>query len=177
MAGTLAKLDLTGTGYCASLNFRRTARAVTSMYDIAMQASGIRSTQFAILVGIAKIQPVSMGTLANVLMIDRTTLTRSLRLLQKHGMIRISKRAEMRQRFLELTPGGEKALKRSLPLWREAHAHFVSAMGSDYWLNLRNELELLAQTTLTIEPLAADATSSAKSGRTSRVKPSTANQR
>lgn len=162
MAGILGKLDLTGTGYCASLNFRRTARAVTRMYDMAMQDSGIRSTQFAILVGIAKIQPVSMGTLANVLMIDRTTLTRSLRLLQNEGMITISKRAAMRQRFLQLTAAGEKALKRSLPLWREAHAHFVSAVGPDYWLKLRNELEVLAHTTLTMGSLAADATGRAK---------------
>src|SRR5438067_10317538 len=43
-------LDLDGTGYCASFNFRRTARAVTRLYDTALQESGIRSTQFAILV-------------------------------------------------------------------------------------------------------------------------------
>ena len=59
-----SKLDLTGTGYCASFNFRRTARAVTQLYDAALQESGIRSTQFAILVGIAKNQPVSIGALA-----------------------------------------------------------------------------------------------------------------
>jgi DNA-binding MarR family transcriptional regulator len=141
----LAKLDLTGTGYCASLNFRRTARAVTRMYDTAMQESGVRSTQFAILVAIAKIQPVAMGTLSEVLTIDRTTLTRSLKLLQKERMITISKRSEMRQRFLELTPAGEKALQRSLPLWREAHAKFVAALGPDYWLSMRSELERLAR--------------------------------
>ena len=65
-----SKLDLTGTGYCASFNFRRTARAVTQLYDAALQESGIRSTQFAILVGIAKNQPVSIGALAEVLIID-----------------------------------------------------------------------------------------------------------
>lgn len=176
MAGTLAKLDLTGTGYCASLNFRRTARAVTRMYDMAMQASGVRSTQFAILVGIAKTQPVSMGTLAKVLGIDRTTLTRSLRLLQKEGMVTISKRAAMRQRFLELTPGGERALKRSLPLWREAHAQFVSAVGPEYWLKLRGELEGLAHTTLTMAPLAENADPPAKHGRTSPKKDDDADQ-
>jgi DNA-binding MarR family transcriptional regulator len=145
VGATLAKLDLTGTGYCASLNFRRTARAVTRMYDTAMQESGVRSTQFAILVAIAKIQPVAMGTLSEVLTIDRTTLTRSLKLLQKERMITISKRSEMRQRFLELTPAGEKALQRSLPLWREAHAKFVAALGPDYWLAMRSELERLAR--------------------------------
>ena len=54
-----SKLDLNGTGYCGSFNFRRTARAVTKLYDMALQESGIRSTQFSILVGIAKNQPVS----------------------------------------------------------------------------------------------------------------------
>ena len=151
MKDILANLDLTGTGYCASLNFRRTSRRVTRMYDIAMQESGIRSTQFAILVGIAKLQPVPMGTLAKVLMLDSSTLTRSLRLLEKEGMIEVSKRAAMRQRFLKLTHAGEKALQRSLPLWRAAHARFVASVGPDYWLKLRNELETIAKSEIMTE--------------------------
>ena len=152
MGSTLANLDLRGTGYCASLNFRRTARAVTRMYDTAMQDSGVRSTQFAILVGIAKTQPVSMGKLADVLVIDRTTLTRSLRLLKKQRLITISARTTRRQRLLELTPEGETALERSLPLWRAVHAQFVSEVGSDYWLNLRSELERLSHATMAHAP-------------------------
>jgi DNA-binding MarR family transcriptional regulator len=152
VGATLANLDLRGTGYCASLNFRRTARAVTRLYDTAMQDSGVRSTQFAILVGIAKIQPVSMGKLADVLVIDRTTLTRSLRLLKKQRLVTISGRTTMRQRLLELTCEGEKALERSLPLWRAVHAQFVSEVGSDYWLNLRSELERLAHATMAQAP-------------------------
>ena len=152
MPASLANLDLNGTGYCASLNFRRTARAVTRMYDTAMQDSGIRSTQFAILVGIAKTQPVAIGKLADVLIIDRTTLTRSLRLLQKERLVTISKRTTMRQRLLELTPQGVEALERSLPLWRAVHAKFVSDMGSDYWLHLRGELEKLAHRTMAHAP-------------------------
>src|ERR1700682_113782 len=110
---TLPNLDLAGTGYCASLNCRRAARAVTRVYDAALQDAGIRSTQFAILVAIAKIQPASITNLGEVLVIDRSTLTRSLRLLQKDRMITVSKRAAMRQRFLQLTPHGEKTLQRS----------------------------------------------------------------
>jgi DNA-binding MarR family transcriptional regulator len=156
MTQILANLDLTGTGYCASLNFRRTSRMVTRMYDIAMQESGVRSTQFALLVGIAKLQPVTMGALAQILMLDRSTLTRSLRLLEKERMIEISKRAAMRQRFLKLTHSGEKALQRSLPLWRAAHARFVEAVGADYWLKLKNELELIAKSKIMAELSAAD---------------------
>lgn len=139
-----SKLDLTGTGYCASFNFRRTARAVTRMYDMVLQEFGIRSTQFTILVGIAKNQPVSIGAMADVLLIDPTTLTRSLRLLQKEGLVIVSKRAAMRQRFLTLTPSGERVLARSLPAWRIAHERFLAMVGPDYWIGLRNELEKLA---------------------------------
>jgi DNA-binding MarR family transcriptional regulator len=144
-------LDLSGTGYCASFNFRRTARAVTRLYDMALQESGIRSTQFAILVGIAKSQPVSIGALAGVLVIDSTTLTRSLRLLQKEGLISVSKRSAMRQRFLAVTAKGERTLARSLPAWRAAHERFVATIGSGYWDELRNELERLAHVAVGME--------------------------
>jgi len=148
MSDILANLDLTGTGYCASLNFRRTSRTVTRMYDTLMQESGVRSTQFAILVGIAKLQPVAMGTLAKVLMLDSSTLTRSVRLLQKEKMIEISKRSQMRRRFLKLTPSGQKALQRSLPLWRAAHERFLAEVGADYWLRLREDLETIAKSAI-----------------------------
>jgi DNA-binding MarR family transcriptional regulator len=144
-------LDLNGTGYCASFNFRRTARAVTRLYDTALQESGIRSTQFTILVGIAKNQPVSVGALADVLVIDSTTLTRSLRLLQKEGLVAISKRAAMRQRFLSITAGGERTLARSLPAWRAAHERFVATIGSEYWVELRRELEQLAHVAVELQ--------------------------
>lgn len=145
------KLDLSATGYCGSFNFRRTARAITRMYDMALQECGIRSTQFSILVGIAKNQPVPIGALAEVMIIDRTTLARSLRLLQKDGLIVISNRATMRQRFLTLTAKGERTLERSLPAWRKMHEQFVATVGSEYWMDLRNELEKLAHVALELE--------------------------
>ncbi len=104
MTNPNSQLDLRGAAYCASFNFRRTARAVTRLFDLAFQGSGIRSTQFTILVGVAKTQPTSIGSLADLLIIDPTTLTRSLRLLAKEGLLDISERSAMRQRFVTLTP-------------------------------------------------------------------------
>jgi DNA-binding MarR family transcriptional regulator len=153
MSKSGSTLDLTGTGYCASFNFRRTARAVTRLYDLALEDSGVRSTQFTLLVGIRKNQPVAMGDLADVLMIDPTTLTRSLRLLEKEGLIKISGRSARRQRFLNLTRKGEQTLKRSLPAWRKAHGQFVSTVGAKYWNDLRNELETLAHLAGDLEKL------------------------
>jgi DNA-binding MarR family transcriptional regulator len=151
MKKTTSQLDLTGTGYCASLNFRRTARAVTRLYDLALQEAGIRSTQFAILVGIAKKQPICMGAMGDMLGTDSTTLTRSLRLLEKEGLIAISKRAEKRQRFLTITARGEQRLARSLPAWRAAQERFVATIGSEYWVALRSELERLAHAAIDLE--------------------------
>jgi DNA-binding MarR family transcriptional regulator len=144
-------LDLSGTGYCGSFNLRKTARAVTRLYDMALQKSGIRSTQFAILVGIAKDQPVSIGALANTLVIDSTTLTRSLRLLQKDGLVTLSNRAAMRQRFLTITTKGKRALARSLPAWRKAQEQFVATVGPEHWVELRGELERLARVAVDLE--------------------------
>ena len=151
MAAPLSQLNLNGTGTCASFNFRRAARAVTSLYDRAFEPFGIRSTQFSILVGVAKTQPTSISALSELLVIDRTTLTRSLRLLKKQGLLTISARAEKRQRFLELTAGGAQTLAASLPAWRAAQERFVQTVGADYWVNFRNELEKLAHVALALE--------------------------
>jgi DNA-binding MarR family transcriptional regulator len=146
-----SSLDLRGTGYCASLNFRRTARAVTRLFDLAFQRAGIRSTQFTILIAVAKIQPCAIGALAEILVIDSTTLTRSLQLLQKEGWLAVSNRSTKRQRFVSLTPLGEQILARTLPAWREAQKRFVETVGQDYWLNLRSELEKLAHVAVDLE--------------------------
>ncbi|HYK39206.1 MAG TPA: MarR family winged helix-turn-helix transcriptional regulator [Candidatus Eremiobacteraceae bacterium] len=152
MSSPFPQFDLTGTGYCASFNFRRASRAITALYDNALQESGIRSTQFAILTAIAKNQPVSISTISEILIMDATTLTRSLDLLRKQGLITISPRAKMRQRFLNLTLEGEKTLARAIPLWREIQQKFEAKVGgSDHWRTLRSELESLAKLAASME--------------------------
>jgi DNA-binding MarR family transcriptional regulator len=157
-----SELNLDGTGSCASFNFRRAARAVTSLYDQAFEPFGIRSTQFSILVGIAKTQPTSISALSDLLVIDRTTLTRSLRLLKKLGLLSVSDRSTKRQRFLTLTPKGARILAASLPAWRKAQDRFVQSLGPDYWTNFRNELEKIAHIALSLEDSPAEVQSAAQ---------------
>lgn len=144
-------LDLTGTGSCAAFNFRRTARVVTRLYDLALAPSGIRATQFAILTAIAKYQPVPISRVGELLLLDQTTLTRSLRLLQKEGHIEISPRSTRRQRFLSLTDAGVKVLAAALPLWREIQAKFQSQLAGEQWPELRDELRRLAGLAIQLE--------------------------
>jgi MarR family transcriptional regulator, organic hydroperoxide resistance regulator len=138
-------LDLAGTGYCASFNFRRVSRAVTALFDDALQESGLRSTQFAILTAVAKTQPVSISAISSILVIDATTLTRSLNLLRKLGFLTVSPRGARRQRFLNLTSDGEKALSVAIPLWRNIQQKFVGQIGDTQWRALRAQLEDLSK--------------------------------
>jgi DNA-binding MarR family transcriptional regulator len=151
VASSIAQLDLRGTGYCASFNFRRAARAVTRLYDGAFQGTKIRSTQFTILIAVAKAQPASISTLGSILVIDSTTLTRTLAKLQKQGLIAISKRAERRQRFVTLTDVGAGVLEEALPGWRAAQERFEKAIGAEFWLTFRRELERLAHVAVSLE--------------------------
>ena len=152
--GATDSLDLSGTGSCAAFNFRRTARAVTRLYDLGLEPSGLRATQFAILTAIAKFQPVSISRIGEILVLDQTTLTRSLGLLQKQRYLEISPRSVRRQRFLTLTDSGVKALAIAVPLWRKVQAKFLAEMGGDSWPRLRNELERLAGMAVQLETLA-----------------------
>ena len=151
MAEFSPDLDLTGTGHCASFNFRRAARAMTALFDHALQGSGIRSTQFAILTAVAKAQPIAIGKASETLVMDATTLTRNLNLLRKQRLVAVSPRGSMRQRFVTLTPQGEKALARAVPLWREIQEKFVNQIGEETWRKLRSDLEDLSKLAVSME--------------------------
>ena len=153
-SGLTHSLDLSGTGSCAAFNFRRTARAVTRLYDLGLEPAGIRATQFAILTAVAKYQPVSMSRVGEILVLDQTTLTRSLRLLQKQGLLEISPRSIRRQRFLNLTDKAVKVLEVAVPLWRKVQADFLAGMGGDQWKGFRNELERLSKLAVEMEAVA-----------------------
>jgi DNA-binding MarR family transcriptional regulator len=143
--------DLKGARFCAAFALRKAARAVTNLYDVALQPTGVRSTQFAILVAVVRSQPVSIGSLSQLLLADRTTLTRSLGLMEKEGLLNISQRSTMRQRFVTLTEKGNDVLARSAPLWRKVQRRYVTAIGEEHWRRLQRELEKLSSVAMRME--------------------------
>jgi len=92
--------------------------------------------------------------------------------LQKEGLLTVSARSVKRQRFVRLTPGGERLLADSLPAWRAAQERFVQAMGSEYWVNLRAELERLAQVAVQLESLEPESNSETEPESKSSTEPS-----
>lgn len=117
---------------CICLNLRRGARQVTQFYDDHLRSSGLRTTQFQLLAAISKVGPTPQQPLADVMGMDRTTLTRNLALLEKQDFVRITQsRTDRREREVDLTPAGRKILKQALPLWREAQSAMKQKMSAD----------------------------------------------
>ena len=123
----------TASRVCACMSLRQATRAVTQFYDQTMQESELRVTQLALVRTLASLGPVSIGALAEKLVMDRTTLTRNLKPLLDKGFIAVREGRDRRSREVELSERGRKALARAMPLWAEAQARFVEALGEEAW--------------------------------------------
>ena len=104
---------------CAAL--RRASRAATRHYERAFRGSGLRGTQFSLLAVLTQTGPLAMSGLARLTGLERTTLTRNLRLLESKGLVRVrGTEADQRVRRVEMTAGGRRAAEKGLVAWRKA---------------------------------------------------------
>jgi len=117
---------------CAVMNLRQASRVVTAFFDDALRPSGLRATQLNILMAIEVGAPPTITGLAEVLAMDRTTMTRNLALLRGQGLIARDEVA--------LTTKGRRAAARAMPYWEGAQALVVEALGGARWSALLSEL-------------------------------------
>lgn len=125
---------------CACFNLRRAARAVTHSYDAVLRSSGLRITQFTVLVGVSLIREAPLNVLADLLGLDRTTLTRNLTALEERRLITVTPGADRRTRLVSLSPDGQRAVSEALPLWRKAQKETIDAFGTERWTQMMPEL-------------------------------------
>jgi DNA-binding MarR family transcriptional regulator len=120
------------------VQLRRLARSVTQAYDDALAGSGIKLTQFSLLRAVQRNEPAPIGVLADELELDRTTLARNLRPLERDGLLTTSP-AQSDQRVTEvsLTRQGRRAIAQALPRWREAQAAMADRLGAGRLAMLR----------------------------------------
>ncbi len=125
---------------CACATIRRTDRVLTQFYDEILAPSGLYVTQFTTLATLAEAAPVTIHRLAEILDMDRTTLSRNLELLAKKHLVRIEEGQDRRVRLVFLTQEGEQALRRAWPLWQEAQTRIERALGRERFDALLTEL-------------------------------------
>jgi DNA-binding MarR family transcriptional regulator len=114
---------------CCCGNLRKAVRAVTQFYDEALRASGVRASQLGLLATSSALGTTTMNRLADFMVMDRTTLTRNLRPLEKQGLIRVSQGSDRREREITVTREGEELLANAYPLWQRAQTKVVTTFG------------------------------------------------
>jgi DNA-binding MarR family transcriptional regulator len=123
---------------------RKATRSVTQIYDAALRPTGLRATQFHILAELHGSE-ATVGQLARRAVLDQTTLTRGLALLERDGLIRAVPKPDGRLRSVALTRKGRNTLARALPLWSGAQQHVVAALGAPAWVAMSAKLDKLAR--------------------------------
>jgi DNA-binding MarR family transcriptional regulator len=107
---------------CICLHVQRAARTIARHFDDALRPLGLTNGQFSLLISLNRPNPPSIGSVAKLLAMDRTTLTAALKPLERRRLVRIVADPEdKRSRRLQLTPSGKKLLKAAVPIWKREH--------------------------------------------------------
>lgn len=130
---------------CTVFNVRKAARLIAQLYDRAMEPAGLTNSQFSILALVRGRRQPSITGLANELGMDRTTLSRNLRLLERRGLVRTAPGSDARTRTVSTTAAGSKTLASAMPLWQEAQAQLVGTVGRREWSATLGKLRNLSR--------------------------------
>ena len=125
---------------CVCYNLRRATRATTRLYDDFLRPSGLRSTQYSMLMVARVLGPVTLTKLAEMTVTERTTLTRNLTILEKKGLIAVEPGKDRRERQVSITERGLEVLMEAIPLWEAAQANIEQGLGGNRMDNLLKDL-------------------------------------
>ena len=132
---------------CNCLALRQATRHVTQFYDRFLASSGLRTTQFSILVRLRLAGPMPINALAKRLVMDRTTLGRNILPLEREGLIEIvPDPADGRSKVVRLTEAGAARLRAARAGWTQAQKKFEAAFGGAHAVRLRDLLHAAAAT-------------------------------
>jgi DNA-binding MarR family transcriptional regulator len=118
-------------------SFRRTARALTQLYEEGLRPHGLRATQLTILQVLSRTGEVSQGQLGDMLAMDSTSLTRTLAIMVHQGWIAQRRGKDLRERWIRLSSAGEMKLGRVLPAWEKVQSRLRRQLGEQAWNSLQ----------------------------------------
>jgi DNA-binding MarR family transcriptional regulator len=145
MHTTMSKvLDFSVPENCVCFNLRWVTRAVTQFFDAEMRRHGIRPTQESILAALNARDSWTMAELSDWLGMERTTLVRNLRPLQRDGLVELGGGGRGRLVELAITAKGRKQMDKLTPAWRSAQNAAVKTLGEKRWSAVLSDLETAA---------------------------------
>lgn len=108
--------------HCLCLHAQRAARVLARRFDEAMRPAGITSGQFSLLNGLNRPEPPTIGAVADLLAMDRSTVTANLKPLERRGAVELAVDArDRRGRRVALTDVGRALLAEATPIWIREH--------------------------------------------------------
>ena len=114
---------------CLCLHIQRAARALARRFDDALRPLGLTQGQFSLLMSLNRPEPPRIGDVADLLAMDRTTLTAALKPLERRGLVKVKvDKADKRGRRLILTAAGRALLCHAAPVWTQTHAETEQAL-------------------------------------------------
>ncbi|HEY1809805.1 MAG TPA: MarR family winged helix-turn-helix transcriptional regulator [Acidobacteriaceae bacterium] len=129
---------------CLCLHVQRAARALARRFDQALQPLGLTNGQFSLMMSLNRPYAPGMGSIAELLAVDRTTLTAALKPLQRRGLVKVMVDPEDRRgRLLRLTAQGKDLLAEATPVWEKTHAEMEATLGAGEADRLRKNLRAL----------------------------------
>jgi DNA-binding MarR family transcriptional regulator len=134
------KRDPLGFAACVCFNLRTVTRTVTRFYDAAMRRHGTRPTQGTILAILQMQDSWTMGDLCEILGMERTTLVRNLKPLQRDGFVQIDGGGHGNRVELALTAKGKKRVEQFAPAWRSAQDAVIATLGETRWSAILSDL-------------------------------------
>ena len=138
------ELDMSAAENCVCFNLRWVTRAVTQFYDAVMRWHGIRPTQGSILASLQARNSWNMAELSDWLGMERTTLVRNLRPLQRDGFVKTIGGGRGNRVEVMITSKGRKQIEKLTPAWKSAQNAVVKTLGEKRWSTILSDLETAA---------------------------------
>ena len=108
---------------CLCLHAQRAARALARRFDEVLRPLDLTNGQFSLLISLNRPVPPNLGSVANLLAMDRTTLTAALKPLERRRLVKVAvNKEDRRNRLLSITPSGRALLNKAFPIWKKTHA-------------------------------------------------------
>jgi len=141
------KMDTLNSVQCAEIgkacvcgNLRKASRLISQIYDEFLKPSGLKATQSALLMTIKSFERATISKLAKWTIMDRTTVTRNLKVLEKKGLVKIQLGEDQRKKVVTITDKGIDVLLSGYPFWEEAQHHVAEIIGEDKSNHIVKEL-------------------------------------
>ncbi len=130
---------------CTCFNLRKASRVITQLFDKAIKPWGLRGTQFSILAVLSAYGPEAITILSEVLVMDRTTLTRNLKPMENAGLIKITRGNDLRSKTVSMTKKGQRTFTKTFPHWEKTQTRIIGKLGQKRFNSLIKDLSEISE--------------------------------